>query len=163
MWVGAGQEKTPPKITFHGTRVSMQTKILQKPSMLNASVNLAVPDPTGHSDDHGMTQLLPSCSRPTLVGTFLPLCRVSHCTESAAVSVKHLGKLKQASVLKSGPISKQQKGSIFSIWFAPLRHSLSHSQSYWEQSCILTGVVHIRVCKALPCQCCHCWERTLLL
>lgn len=92
-----------------------------------------------------------------------PLSRVSHCTESAVMSVKHLGKLKQASMLKSGPISKQQKGSIFSIWFAPLRHSLSHSQSYWEQSCILTGVVHIHVCKALPCQCCHCWERTLLL
>lgn len=57
----------------------------------------------------------------------------------AVVPTKHLGEFQQASMLKSGSISKQQKGSIFSIWFAPLGHSLSHSHSCWEQSCILTS------------------------
>lgn len=83
-----------------------------------------------------MTQLLPSRPQPTLIATILPLLRVSHHPVGAAVSAKHLGKLKQASMLKSGSIYKQQKGTIFPIWFSPLRHSLSHSQC-WEQSCIL--------------------------
>lgn len=83
------------------------------------------PYPTGPSDAHGMTQLLPSCPQPALIATLLPLRRVSHCPVGAAVSAKHLRELKQASTLKSGSISKQQKGSIFPIWFTPLRHSES--------------------------------------
>lgn len=141
MWAGAGQKKMFPKIAFHGTRVSMQTKILSSrnhPCWMPAWIWLC-PNPAGPSDAYIMTQLLPSRSQPTLIATLLPLHRVSHCPVGAAVSAKHLGELKQASMLKSGSISKQQKGTIFPIWFAPLGHPLSHRQSCWEQNCILTG------------------------
>lgn len=109
------------------------------------------PNPTGPSDVHGMTQLLPSCPQPTLIATILPLHRVSHCPVGAVVSAKHLGELKQASMLKSGSISKQRKGSIFPIWFAPLRHSES-------QPVMLETELHPDQCTSVSARHCHCWE-----
>lgn len=40
---------------------------------------------------------------------------------------------------KVAPVTRTKKDTIFPIWFAPPRHSLSHSQLCWEQSCILPG------------------------
>lgn len=56
-------------------------------------------------------------------------------------------------MLKSGSISKQQKGTIFPIWFALPRHSLIYSQPCWEQSCILMGAhlcLQVTAVPALP-------------